>query len=235
MDSVRGHNKARQAVSSSIRTGSANPAPPSRKPPSFRPPHFNCRTTSTDGKPIGMAMLRTFLGPTGACSRSIEILHPFIDGNGRLGRMIIPLFLFKNKILSRPCFYLSAFFEARRDDYISRLRELGQPGSGPVGLHSSSRASPPRPRPTLTKPAPSRTYTNALKNRSSNSLIPNSPSRSSTSCSSAPSSAPATSPNLRTAQRPHGRHPPGPAQTAASSTPSEAALAAAPRSLPSPN
>lgn len=35
----------------------------------------------------------------------------------------------EKKILSRPCFYLSAFFEARRDDYISRLRELGQPGS----------------------------------------------------------------------------------------------------------
>jgi Uncharacterized conserved protein len=58
-----------------------------------------------------------------------EILHPFLDGNGRIGRMIIPLFLFEKKILSRPCFYLSAFFESRRDDYITGLRELGQPGS----------------------------------------------------------------------------------------------------------
>jgi Fic family protein len=58
-----------------------------------------------------------------------EILHPFIDGNGRLGRMVIPLFLYEKKILSRPCFYLSAFFEARHDEYIARLRELGQPGS----------------------------------------------------------------------------------------------------------
>lgn len=58
-----------------------------------------------------------------------EILHPFLDGNGRIGRMIIPLFLFEKKILSRPCFYLSAFFETRRDEYIIRLRELGQPGS----------------------------------------------------------------------------------------------------------
>ena len=58
-----------------------------------------------------------------------EILHPFIDGNGRLGRMTIPLFLYEKKILSRPCFYLSAFFEARRDEYIARLRDLGQPGS----------------------------------------------------------------------------------------------------------
>jgi Fic family protein len=58
-----------------------------------------------------------------------EILHPFIDGNGRIGRMIIPLFLFEKKILSRPCFYLSAYFESRRDEYISRLRDLGKAGS----------------------------------------------------------------------------------------------------------
>jgi len=58
-----------------------------------------------------------------------EILHPFLDGNGRLGRMIIPLFLYEKKVLSRPCFYLSAYFEARRDEYYNRLRDLGQPGS----------------------------------------------------------------------------------------------------------
>jgi Fic family protein len=58
-----------------------------------------------------------------------EILHPFIDGNGRLGRMLIPLFIYEKKILSRPCFYLSAFFETHRDEYISHLRYLGQPGS----------------------------------------------------------------------------------------------------------
>jgi Fic family protein len=58
-----------------------------------------------------------------------EILHPFIDGNGRIRRMVIPLFLFEKKILSRPCFYLSAFFESRRDEYITRLRDLGQSGS----------------------------------------------------------------------------------------------------------
>jgi Fic family protein len=58
-----------------------------------------------------------------------EILHPFLDGNGRIGRMVIPLFLFEKKILSRPCFYLSAFFEARREEYITRLRDLGKPES----------------------------------------------------------------------------------------------------------
>lgn len=50
-----------------------------------------------------------------------EALHPFKDGNGRLGRMIIPLFLNERKILSSPTFYISAFFEARREQYYERL------------------------------------------------------------------------------------------------------------------
>lgn len=58
-----------------------------------------------------------------------EIIHPFLDGNGRIGRMVIPLFLFEKKLLSRPCFYLSAYFEANRELYIARLRDLGSPGS----------------------------------------------------------------------------------------------------------
>jgi Fic family protein len=46
-----------------------------------------------------------------------EILHPFLDGNGRLGRLIVPLFLFEKQILLRPLFYLSAYLEAQRDEY----------------------------------------------------------------------------------------------------------------------
>lgn len=57
-----------------------------------------------------------------------EIIHPFTDGNGRLGRMFIPLFLYEKKILNRPCLYLSAFFESRRDEYINSLRQIDQSG-----------------------------------------------------------------------------------------------------------
>lgn len=59
-----------------------------------------------------------------------EIIHPFLDGNGRLGRMLIPLFLFEKKILSRPLFYLSAYFESHRDVYVERLRMIGQSSGG---------------------------------------------------------------------------------------------------------
>lgn len=53
-----------------------------------------------------------------------EIIHPFIDGNGRLGRMLIPLILFEKKILSKPCFYLSGYMERNRDVYYQRLNEI---------------------------------------------------------------------------------------------------------------
>ena len=50
-----------------------------------------------------------------------EALHPFLDGNGRLGRMLVPLFLWQCGLISRPMFYISAWFEARRDAYYDRL------------------------------------------------------------------------------------------------------------------
>ena len=50
-----------------------------------------------------------------------EALHPFLDGNGRMGRMLIPLFLWQRGLIHRPVFYVSAYFEARRDLYYERL------------------------------------------------------------------------------------------------------------------
>ena len=50
-----------------------------------------------------------------------ESLHPFLDGNGRLGRMLIPLFLFERKRLHVPMFYLSDRLEAHRQTYYDRL------------------------------------------------------------------------------------------------------------------
>ncbi|MDY4522914.1 MAG: Fic/DOC family N-terminal domain-containing protein [Atopobium sp.] len=50
-----------------------------------------------------------------------ESIHPFLDGNGRIGRMIIPLMLCSNGILTYPSFYLSEFFEHRDEEYQDRL------------------------------------------------------------------------------------------------------------------
>lgn len=55
-----------------------------------------------------------------------EILHPFLDGNGRLGRILIPLFLYEKNLLSRPTFYLSEHLEKNREAYIEHLRAIGR-------------------------------------------------------------------------------------------------------------
>ena len=50
-----------------------------------------------------------------------EIIHPFIDGNGRIGRILIPLFLFEKKILNSPMFYISSYLERNITKYYDRL------------------------------------------------------------------------------------------------------------------
>jgi len=53
-----------------------------------------------------------------------EAIHPFRDGNGRLGRLLITLYLCANKHLTQPLLYLSAFFEAHRQEYYDRLQAI---------------------------------------------------------------------------------------------------------------
>ena len=55
-----------------------------------------------------------------------EALHPFLDGNGRLGRMLIPLFLWQHGLIRKPVFYISAYLEARRDAYYEGLRAVSR-------------------------------------------------------------------------------------------------------------
>lgn len=55
-----------------------------------------------------------------------EMIHPFKDGNGRIGRLLIPLFLYYREMLSVPTFYMSAYFEKDRTMYLEKLSAVSQ-------------------------------------------------------------------------------------------------------------
>lgn len=57
-----------------------------------------------------------------------ETVHPFRDGNGRIGRLLIILYLCKSKVLSQPLLYLSAYFEKNRERYNEYLFKVSSKG-----------------------------------------------------------------------------------------------------------
>lgn len=64
----------------------------------------------------------------GVVHYQFEAIHPFMDGNGRIGRLLIPLFLYQRKFLSHPLLYISEYFEKNRKDYYDLLNRVSAEG-----------------------------------------------------------------------------------------------------------
>lgn len=60
----------------------------------------------------------------GLAHAQFEIIHPFLDGNGRIGRLLITFLLVENQILQRPVLYLSYFFKRHRQEYYEHLKAV---------------------------------------------------------------------------------------------------------------
>ena len=116
------------APSAPTRTGSALTAAPSSKatfvPPAplqlLRPPQaFEAYLGREDFDALVQAAV---------VHAQFELIHPFKDGNGRIGRLIIPLFLYQKRALASPMFYPSEYLESHRELYYERLRGISQDG-----------------------------------------------------------------------------------------------------------
>ncbi len=123
MDSVRGQDKApgefRKDQNWIGRAGctidQATFVPPN---PIQLPDHLSAWERYLDSDDID------FLIQTAVVHAQFELLHPFKDGNGRIGRILIPLFLYQKRALSQPMFYLSEYLEENRDEYYQSLKSI---------------------------------------------------------------------------------------------------------------
>lgn len=64
----------------------------------------------------------------GIAHAQFETIHPFNDGNGRLGRLLITFWLVEQEILTRPLLYPSLYFKEHRDEYVARLQAIRDDG-----------------------------------------------------------------------------------------------------------
>jgi Fic family protein len=58
-----------------------------------------------------------------------ETIHPFADGNGRVGRILVPLYLLQERVLERPLLYVSPAVEGKKDDYVDLMLDVSRSGN----------------------------------------------------------------------------------------------------------
>ena len=123
LDSVRGRNKAR-GLFRTTQNYIGRPGTPIGQASYIPPPPENLPDLLDNLEKYIHYDEKDPLIQLAVVHAQFEIIHPFLDGNGRVGRILIPLFLVEKELLKSPVFYISAYLEANLDSYISRLNEI---------------------------------------------------------------------------------------------------------------
>ncbi|MBN1795265.1 MAG: Fic family protein [Sedimentisphaerales bacterium] len=125
LDSVRGHNRQR----GEFRTSQVHIGPPGCpiEKATYIPP--SCEKIGEAISNLEKYLRfdeKDILVQTAILHAQFEIIHPFLDGNGRIGRLLIPLFLYEKKVLSYPSFYMSEYFNNNREQYYDSLNKISK-------------------------------------------------------------------------------------------------------------
>lgn len=128
LDSVRGHNRApgefrKQQVfigrpGAGIEEATFVPAPPQEIPRLFADLEKFMHGNKTIDEIVKAAIVHF----------QFETIHPFLDGNGRIGRLLVPLMMYQNKLTKYPDVFVSEYLEEHRAEYYARLNAVSENG-----------------------------------------------------------------------------------------------------------
>lgn len=127
MDGVRGQNKRR----GEFRQEEIHIGPPGSEMEDATyvpPPPFHLQDLLDNWEAYYHSDPSDRLVQLGILHAQFEMIHPFLDGNGRIGRILIPLFLHDKDVLDSPTFYASAYLENTREEYYHRLAGISERG-----------------------------------------------------------------------------------------------------------
>ena len=120
LDSVRGRNKSRGAFRK-VQNWIGRPGTPLEQADYVPPEPMHLTENLSNLEKYIHYDEKDRLVQLAVIHAQFEIIHPFLDGNGRLGRILVPLFLYEKRLLGSPMFYISEYLEANRDEYYDRL------------------------------------------------------------------------------------------------------------------
>jgi Fic family protein len=127
LDSVRGRDKARGEFRT-IQNWIGAPGTPIEKATFIPPPPEAVYPAMNNLEPYIHYDEKDRIVQLAIIHAQFEMIHPFIDGNGRVGRILIPLFLVEKQLLKNPVFYISSYLDEKREIYYDRLNNVSKNG-----------------------------------------------------------------------------------------------------------